>query len=66
MNFADNYARLFVVIMVLGLEAANTYFSKAEIVGGILPNLIAFGLFLLAIAYFVFTSSLFGKGNKNG
>ena len=66
MNFADNYARLFVVMSVLGLEAANTYFSKAEIVGGLLPNLIAFGLFLFAIGYFVFTSSLFGKGNKNG
>ena len=66
MNFADNYARLFVVMSVLGLEAANTYFAKAEIVGGLLPNLIAFGLFLLAICYFMFTSSMFGKGNKNG
>ena len=66
MMFADNYIRLFVVMTVLGLEAANTYFSKAEIVGGILPNLIAFGLFLLAIGYFLFTSSLFGNGNKNG
>ena len=47
---------------VLGLEAANTYFAKAEIIGGILPNLIAFGLFLVAIGYFLFTGSLFGKG----
>ena len=66
MSFADNYARIFVVMTVLGLEAANTYFSKAEIIGGMLPNLIAFGLFLLAIGYFLFTSSLLGKGNKNG
>ena len=66
MNFADNWARLFVVITVLGLEAVNSYFVKAEIVGGILPNLIAFGLFLGAIGYFLFTGSLFGKGEKDG
>ena len=66
MNFADNYARLFVVMTVLGLEAANTYFAKAEIIGGILPNLIAFGLFLLAIGYFLFTGPLFGKAKKDG
>tara|TARA_B100000700_G_C14361694_1_gene541831 strand:- start:338 stop:538 length:201 start_codon:yes stop_codon:yes gene_type:complete len=66
MNFADNYARLFVVMTVLGLEAANTYFAKAEIFGGIITNLIAFGLFFLAIGCFLFTSSLFGKGKKNG
>lgn len=66
MNFADNYARLFVVMTVLGLEAANTYFAKAEIVGGVLPNLIAFGLFLGAIGYFFFTVTLFSKGKKNG
>ena len=66
MNFADNYARLFVVMSVLGLEAANTYLAKAEIIGGILPNLIVFGLFLVAIGYFLFTGPLFGKGKKDG
>ena len=65
-NFADNYARLFVVITVLSFEVANTYFAKAEIVGGILPNLIAFGLFLGAIGYFIFTGPLFGKDKKDG
>ena len=66
MNFADNYTRLFVVMTALGLEAATTYFAQAEIVGGILPNLIAFGLFLGAIGYFLLTGPLFGKGNKDG
>ena len=66
MNFADNYARLFVVMSVLGLEAADTYFAKAEIIGGILPNLIAFSLFLVAIGYFLFTGPLFAKGKKDG
>ena len=66
-NFSDNYARLFVMMSILlGLEAANTYFAKAEIIGGILPNLIAFGLFLGAIGYFVFTGPLFGKNKKHG
>ena len=66
MNFADNYARLFVVMSVLGLEAANTCFANAEIFGGKITNLIAFGLFLVAIGYFLFTGPLFGKGKKNG
>ena len=66
MDFADNYARLFVVMSVLGLEAAKTYFAKAEIIGGILPILIVFGLFLLGIGYFLFTGPLFGKGKKDG
>ena len=66
MNFADNWARIFVVMMFLGLEAANSYFAKAAIVGGILPNLIAFGLFLGAIGYFLFTGPLFGQGKKDG
>ena len=65
MNFAENYARLFVVMIVLGLEAGNNYFAKAEIIGGIIPNLIAFLLFLGAIGYFLFTGPLFGKGNKS-
>ena len=66
MNFSDNWARVFVVMTFLGLEAANKYFAKAEIIGGILPNLIAFGLFLGAIGYFLFTGSLFDKGKKDG
>ena len=66
MNFADNWARVFVVMTFLVLEAANTYLAKAAIVGGIIPNLIAFGLFLGAIGYFLFTGSLFGKGQKDG
>ena len=66
MNFADNWARIFVVMTVLGLEAANTYFAKAEILGGIIPNFIAFGLFVGAIGYFLFTGPLFGKGKKDG
>ena len=39
MNFADNWARVFVVITFLT-------FGEAQIIGGIVPNLIAFGLFL--------------------
>ena len=66
MNFADNWARVFVVMTSLVLEAANTYLAKAAIVGGIIPNLIAFGLFLGAIGYFLFTGPLFGKGQKDG
>ena len=50
----------------LVLEAVNTSFAKAAIVGGIIPNLIAFGLFLGAIGYFLFTGPLFGKGQKDG
>ena len=65
MNFADNWARVFVVMKSLFLEAANTYFAKAAIVGGIIPNLIAFGLFLGSIGYFLFTGPLFGKGQKD-
>ena len=65
MNFADNWARVFVVMTFLVLEATNTYFAKAAIVGGIIPNLIAFGLFLGSIGYFLFTGPLFGKGQKD-
>ena len=36
MNFADNWARIFVVITFLT-------FGEAQIIGGIVPNLIAFG-----------------------
>ena len=35
MNFADNWARVFVVITFLS-------FGEAQIIGGIVPNLIAF------------------------
>ena len=45
MNFADNWARIFVVITFLT-------FGEAQIIGGIVPNLIAFGLFLGAIGYY--------------
>tara|TARA_B100000700_G_C14395344_1_gene556681 strand:+ start:97 stop:279 length:183 start_codon:yes stop_codon:yes gene_type:complete len=50
MNFADNWARIFVVMTFLT-------FGEAQIIGGIVPNLIAFGLFLRAIGYF----ALMGK-----
>ena len=66
MNFAENWARIFVVMTFLALEAANSYFAKAAIIGGIIPNLIAFGLFVGAICYFLFTGPLFGKGKKDG
>ena len=47
MNFADNWARLFVVITFLT-------FREAQFIGGIIPNLIVYGLFLGAIGYFCF------------
>ena len=51
MNFADNWARVFVVITFLT-------FGEAQIIGGIVPNLIAFGLFLGAIGYFTLTGKM--------
>ena len=42
--------------------------AKAQIIGGIVPNLIAFGLFLGAIGYFASTgkmAEMFGWKNKN-
>ena len=42
MSFADNWARVFVVITFLS-------FGEAHIIGGIVPNLIAFVLFLGAL-----------------
>ena len=51
MNFADNWARLFVVIIFLD-------FGEAQIIGGIVPNLNAFGLFVGAIGYFVLTGKM--------
>ena len=61
MNFADNWARFFVVITFLT-------FGEAQIIGGIIPNLIAFGLFLGAIGYFALKGEMakkFGWKNKN-
>ena len=60
MNFADNWAKVFVVITILT-------FGEAQIIGGIVPNLIAFGLFLGAIGYFALTGKmgeLFSWKNK--
>ncbi len=51
MIFADNWARVFVVITFLG-------FGEAQIIGGIVPNLIAFGLFVGAIGYFALTGKM--------
>jgi len=51
MNFADNWARVFVVIKILP-------FGEAQIIGGIVPNMIAFGLFLGAIGYFALTGKM--------
>ncbi len=51
MNFADNWARVFVVVIFLA-------FGEAQIIGGIVPNLVAFCLFLGAIGYFAFTGKM--------
>ena len=48
MNFADKWARVFVVITFLT-------FGEAQIIGGIVPNLLAFLLFIGAIGYFAST-----------
>ncbi len=48
MSFADNWARVFVVTIFLT-------FGEAQAVGGVIPNLIASGVFLGAIGYFVLT-----------
>ena len=61
MNFADNWARVFVVITFLT-------FGEAQIIGGIVPNVIAFVLFLGAIGYFASTgkmAEMFCWKNKN-
>ena len=61
MNFADNWARVFVVITFLSL-------GEAQIIGGIVPNPIAFVFFLGAIGYFALTgkmAEMFGWKNKN-
>lgn len=51
MSFTDNLARVFVVITFLML-------GEDQIVGGIVPNLIAFTLFAGAIGYFVYTEKM--------
>ena len=61
MNFADIWAKVFVVITFLT-------FGEAQIICGIVPNLIAFGLFLGAIGYFASTgkmAEMLGSRNKN-
>ena len=61
MNFADNWAKVFVVINFLT-------FREGQIFGGIVPNLLAFSLFLVAIGYFASTgkvAKVFGCKNKN-
>ena len=60
MNLADNWARVFVVITFLT-------FGEAQIIGGIVPNLITLGLFLGAIGYFASTgkmAEMFGWNRK--
>ena len=45
-----------------------TLFANAQIIGGIVPNLIALGLFIGAIGYFASTgkmAEMFGWKNKN-
>ena len=51
MSFADNWARVFVVITFLT-------FGEAQIMGGIVLTLIAFSLFLGAIGYFDLTEKM--------
>ena len=61
MSFADNWARVFVVITFLT-------FGEAQIIDGIVPNLIAFVLFIGAIGFFASTgrmAEMFCWKNKN-
>ena len=51
MNFTDNWARVFVVLIFL-------VFGEAQIIGGIVPNLVAFVLFLGSIGYFASTGKM--------
>ena len=51
MNFADNWARVLVVVTFLT-------FGETQVIGGLVPNLIAFGLFLGAIGYFALTGRM--------
>ena len=60
MNFADNCARVFVVITFITI-------GEAQIIGGIVPNLIAFSFIIGAIGYFTLTgkmAEMFGWKNK--
>ena len=50
-KFAENWARVFVVITFLT-------FGEAQIVGSIFPNMIAFCSFLGAIGYFACTGKM--------
>ena len=51
MSFADSWARVFVVITFLT-------FGEAQIIGGLVANLIAFVLFLGAIGCFALTGKM--------
>ncbi len=51
MNFIDNWARVFVLITFLT-------FGVAQIINRIVPNLIAFSLFLGAIGHFASTEEM--------
>tara|TARA_Y100001968_G_scaffold315448_1_gene342056 strand:- start:1725 stop:1913 length:189 start_codon:yes stop_codon:yes gene_type:complete len=51
MNFADNYSRIFVVVVFLLV-------GETQIIGGFVPNLIAFGLFIGGILYFALTGKM--------
>jgi len=51
MNFADNWARVFVVLAFL-------IFGEAQIIEGMVPNVIVSGLFLGMVGYFVFTGKM--------
>ncbi len=56
----ENWARVFVVITSLT-------FGEAQIIGGLVPNLVAFGLFLGSIGYFALTgkmAKMFGLERK--
>ena len=61
MNFPYNWSRIFVMITLLTI-------GEAQIIGGIVSNLIAFSLFLGAIGYFALTgkmAEMFGWKDKN-
>ena len=60
MNLADSWGRVYVVIAFLT-------FGESQIIGGIVLNLIAVGLFLGAIGYFALTgkmAEMFGLKKK--
>ncbi len=50
LNYADNWARLFVVITYIGFVSTDYL--------GIVPNLIFFELFVVAIGYFALTGKM--------